>query len=85
MKTALRQYIEQLEKSLGGKGKPAIMQDKTTQAHIKLAKAFLAIEKQQLIEAYVAAQKEYIVLRDCYPPQFVVRAAENYYKETFNK
>lgn len=84
MKTALEQFIEQLEKPLEGKGKAAFkLVDKTTIAHLKLAKAFLQVEKEQIIDAYIHAQKEHIIAHDCYPPQFVVDKAANYYNETF--
>ena len=44
----------------------------------------LEIEKQQIIDAYIECKKEYIVKMDCYPPQFVVDEAKQYYNETYN-
>ena len=41
------------------------------------------IEKQQIMDAYIECKKEYIVKMDCYPPQFVVDEAEQYYNEQF--
>lgn len=41
------------------------------------------MEKQQIIDAYIECKKEYIVRMDCYPPQFVVDEAKQYYDEKF--
>lgn len=39
--------------------------------------------KQQIIDAYIECKKEYIVKMDCYPPQFVVDEAKQYYNQRF--
>jgi hypothetical protein len=41
------------------------------------------MEKQQIIDAYIECKKEYIVKMDCYPPQFVVDEAKQYYNQRF--
>ena len=43
------------------------------------------MEKQQIIDAVVDTQKEYIIQASCYPPQFILDKAFNYYEERFNK
>jgi hypothetical protein len=42
------------------------------------------MEKQQIIDAVVDTQKEYIIQASCYPPQFILDKAFNYYEERFN-
>ena len=39
--------------------------------------------EQQIIDAYIECKKEYIVKMDCYPPQFVVDEAKQYYNQRF--
>jgi hypothetical protein len=41
--------------------------------------------EQQIIDTYIHIKKEYIGGMDCYPPQFVVDEAKQYYNETYNK
>jgi hypothetical protein len=41
------------------------------------------MEKQQIIDAYIECKRQYIVGMDCYPPQFVVEEAEQYYNKQF--
>jgi hypothetical protein len=42
------------------------------------------MEKQHIIDAVVDTQKEYIIQASCYPPQFILDKAFNYYEERFN-
>jgi hypothetical protein len=42
------------------------------------------MEKEQIIDAIVDTQKEYIIQASCYPPQFILDKAFNYYEERFN-
>ena len=54
---------------------------------LKYKKAFeksKEMEKQQIIDAIVDTQKEYIIQASCYPTQFILDKAFNYYKERFN-
>jgi len=39
--------------------------------------------KQQIIDTYIHIKKEYICGMDCYPPQFVVDEAKQYYNQRF--
>lgn len=41
------------------------------------------MEKQQIIDAYIDIKKEYINRMDCYPPQFIVDEAKQYYNQRF--
>lgn len=41
--------------------------------------------EQQIIDAYIECKRQYVIRIDCYPPQFVVDEAEQYYNETYNK
>lgn len=43
----------------------------------------LEMEKQQIIDTYIECKKEYIVRMDCYPPQFIVDEAKQYYNQRF--
>lgn len=43
------------------------------------------MEKQQIIDSYIECKRQYIIKESCFPPQFVVKEAEQYYNETFNK
>ena len=50
---------------------------------IELALAKLEMEKQQIIDSYIECKRQYIIKESCFPPQFVVKEAEQYYNETF--
>ena len=41
------------------------------------------MEKQQIIDSYIECKRQYIIKESCFPPQFVVKEAEQYYNETF--
>lgn len=43
------------------------------------------IFEQQIIEAYIECKRQYVLQENCYPPQFVVKEAEQYYNEQFKK
>ena len=72
--SAVEFAVEQLEKFIPEGNQIAI------DAILEKAKE---MEKQQIIDAIVDTQKEYIIQASCYPPQFILDKAINYYKETF--
>jgi hypothetical protein len=39
--------------------------------------------KQQIIDSYIECKRQYIVEESCFPPQFVVKEAEQYYNNKF--
>jgi hypothetical protein len=41
------------------------------------------MEKQQIIDSYIECKRQYIVEESCFPPQFVVKEAEQYYNNKF--
>jgi len=41
------------------------------------------IEKEQIIDSYIECKRQYVIQESCFPPQFVVKEAEQYYNETF--
>jgi hypothetical protein len=41
------------------------------------------MHKHQVVDAIVNTQKEYIIQAECYPPQFVLDKAFDYYEENF--
>lgn len=43
------------------------------------------MEKQNIIDAYIECKRQYVIQESCFPPQFVVEEAEQYYNETFKK
>ncbi len=74
--TAVEFAVEQLEKFIPEGNQITIY------AILEKAKE---MEKQQIIDAIVDTQKEYIIQASCYPPQFILDKAFNYYKETFKQ
>jgi len=75
--TAVEWLVEQLFKTYNNTTEKKI----DNKSIIEQAKE---IEKLQIMDAYIECKKEYIVRMDCYPPQFVVDEAEQYYNETYN-
>lgn len=69
--------VEWLERELIGENGINVLKDVFEQAK--------EIEKQQIIEAYIECKRQYVLQGNCYPPQFVVKEAEQYYNETFKK
>jgi len=47
---------------------------------IKIAKE---MEKEQIIDSYIECKRQYVIQESCFPPQFVIKEAEQYYNETF--
>lgn len=44
------------------------------------------MHKQEIIDSIIDSEKEHIIQSvECYPPQFVVRKAEQYYNEEYGK
>jgi hypothetical protein len=43
------------------------------------------IEKQQIIDTWTDCKREYTVRMDCYPPQYIVNEANQYYEKQFKK
>jgi len=41
------------------------------------------MEKQQIIDSYIECKRQYIIQESCFPPQFVVKEAEQYYNKRF--
>lgn len=41
------------------------------------------MEKQQIVDSYIECKRQYIVEESCFPPQFVVKEAEQYYNKTY--
>lgn len=81
--TAIQELIEDLDKIKKRLSKKDEVL--TIQLIINSAKAKLEMEKQQIIEAYIECKRQYVLQGNCYPPQFVVKEAEQYYNETFKK
>lgn len=50
---------------------------------IEIVEQAKEMEKQQIENAYIECKREYIIRMDCYPPQFVVDEAKQYYNKTF--
>lgn len=48
-----------------------------------LEENFLEVEEQQIIDSYIECKRQYIIKESCFPPQFVVKEAEQYYNKTF--
>jgi hypothetical protein len=77
-----RTAVEKLELMLLG-----MVSFDSEELRLKYKKAFeksKEMEKEQIIDAIVDTQKEYIIQASCYPPQFILDKAFNYYKERFN-
>jgi hypothetical protein len=79
--TAVEWFIEQLTKNPLPQSKDEFIDGDLVDI-INKAKE---MEKQQIIDAIVNTQKEYIIQASCYPPQFILDKAFNYYKETFKQ
>jgi hypothetical protein len=43
------------------------------------------MEKQQIMDPYIECKRQYIVQESCFPPQFVVKEAEQYYNKTYGE
>ncbi len=41
------------------------------------------MEKEQIIDSYIECKRQYIIQESCFPPQFVVKEAEQYYNKRF--
>jgi len=41
------------------------------------------MEKQQIKDAWIDCKREYTVIMDCYPPQYIVNESNQYYEKKF--
>lgn len=86
--TAVEQFIEQLEKqgeSWENMSIGRIQISIKVEDYLNLINQAKEMEKEQIIDAYIECKRQYVIQESCFPQQFVVKEAEQYYNETFNK
>ena len=83
MKTAMQEHIDWLKSTLEICKEHSTPLINCLKLCISDAESKLEMEKQQIIDAYINCKREYVISIDCYPPQFVLNEATEYYTQTF--
>jgi hypothetical protein len=47
----------------------------------RIDEELLEMERRQIMDAYIDCKRQYVIQENCFPQQFVVKEAEQYYKE----